>query len=64
MMEVAMTALVASFGALKHMVGLGAMAVSLDYFLLNGYFTEFCGQVMSKGYGQILFDLQSFRSFF
>jgi hypothetical protein len=64
MMEVAMTALVASFGAVKHMVGLGAMAVSLDYFLFNGYCTGFCGQVMSQGYGQLLFDLQSFRGLF
>jgi hypothetical protein len=64
MMEVAMTALVASFGALKHMVGLGAMVVSMDYFLFNGYGTEFCGQVISQGYGQLLFDLQSFRSVF
>jgi hypothetical protein len=75
MMEVAMTALVAtqgeggalvvsSFRALKHIFGLGAMAVTLDYFLFNGSCTEFCGQVLSQGYGQLLFDLQSFRTFF
>jgi hypothetical protein len=75
MMEVAMTALVAtqdgggalvvsSFRVLKHIVGFGAMAVTLDYFLFNGSCTEFCGQVMSQGYGQLLFDLQSFRSLF
>ena len=59
-----MTALVASFGALKHIFGLGAMAVALDYYLLNGSCTEFCGQVVSQGYGQLLYDLQSFRAFF
>ena len=75
MMEVAMTALVAtqdegrgsvisSFRALKHIVGLGAVAITLDYYLLNGSCTEFCGQVVSQGYGQLLYDLQSFRAFF
>jgi hypothetical protein len=58
MMEVAMTALVASFGALKHIFGLGAMAVTLDYFLFNGYCTGFFGQVMSQGYGQLLVDFR------
>jgi hypothetical protein len=58
MMEVAMTALVASFGALKHIFGLGAMAVTLDYYLLNGSCTEFCGQVLSQGYGQLLVDFR------
>jgi hypothetical protein len=75
MMEAAMTALVAtqdnggaslvsSFRALKHIFGLGAMAIALDYYLFNGSCTEFCGQVLSQGYGQLLFDLQSFRSLF
>jgi hypothetical protein len=59
-MEVAMTALIASFGALKHIFGLGAMAVALDYYLLNGSCTEFFGQVLSQGYGQLLVDFKGF----
>jgi hypothetical protein len=55
---------ISSFRALKDIVGLGAVAITLDYYLLNGSCTEFCGHVLSQGYGQLLFDLQSFRSVF
>jgi hypothetical protein len=36
---------ISSFRALKDIVGLGAVAITLDYYLLNGSCTEFCGHV-------------------
>ena len=50
--------------ALKHFVGVMGIAITLDYFLFNGYCTNVSGELFSQAYIQILSELgKSFRGF-
>jgi hypothetical protein len=50
--------------ALKHFVGITGIAITLDYFLFNGYCTNMSGELCSQAYIQILSELgKSFRGF-
>jgi hypothetical protein len=50
--------------ALKHMIGCGAVAITLDFWLLNGYATALCSDLLQQGEGQILSQLEQLRSAF
>ena len=50
--------------ALKHFVGVMGIAITLDYFLFNGYCSNVSGELFSEAYIQILSELgKSFRDF-
>lgn len=49
---------------LEHIIGASALVITLDYFFFNGYYTEFCSQILSQGYGQICMDVQHFGIIF
>jgi hypothetical protein len=50
--------------ALKHFVGVTGIAITLDYFLFNGYCTNVSGELFSQAYIQILSELgKSLRGF-
>ena len=48
--------------ALKHIIGCGALAITLDIWLLNGYATALCSDLLWQGEGQILLQLEQFRN--
>jgi hypothetical protein len=50
--------------ALKHIIGCGAIAIALDAWLLNGYATALCSDLVWQGEGQILSQLEQLRSAF
>jgi hypothetical protein len=48
--------------ALEHFAGITRMAITLDYFLFDGYCTKVSGEFFSQAYIQILSELgKSFR---
>ena len=50
--------------ALEHFAGVTGVAVTLDYFLFNGYCTKVSGDLFSQAYIQILSELgKSFGGF-
>jgi hypothetical protein len=50
--------------ALEHFAGVTSIAISLDYFLFDGYCTKVSGELFSQAYIQILSELgKSFRGF-
>ena len=50
--------------ALEHFAGVTSIAVTLDYFLFDGYCTKVAGELFSQAYVQILSELgKSFRGF-
>ena len=51
--------------ALEHFAGVTSIAISLDYFLFDGYCTKVSGGLFSQAYVQILSELgKAFRGFF
>jgi len=49
--------------ALKHFVGVTGIAITLDYFLFNGYCTNVSGELFSQAYIQILSELGKIHGF-
>jgi hypothetical protein len=50
--------------ALKHIIGCGAIVITLDSWLLNGYTAILCCDLLQQGEGQILSQLEQLRSAF
>jgi hypothetical protein len=59
-----MKAMGGSMSALKHIIGFGAVAITLDFWLLNGYATALCSDLLWQGESQILSQLEQLRSAF
>ena len=49
--------------ALKHFVGFGGIAITLDFFLFNGVCTDACNQILSQTYTKMLAELLQIRTF-
>jgi hypothetical protein len=50
--------------ALKHIIGCGAVAIAPDSWLLNGYATTLCCDLLQQGEVQMLSQLEQLRSAF
>ena len=51
-------------GVLKHMVGCGGIAITLDFLLFNGVCTDACNQILSQTYSKMFAELLQLRTFF
>jgi hypothetical protein len=51
-------------GALKHIVGAGGIAITIDFFLFNGFCTDTCNQLLSQTYATMLSELLQVRTYF
>jgi hypothetical protein len=47
---------------LKHIIGCGSVAITLDFWLLNGYATAVCNDFLLQCEGQILSQLEQLRT--
>jgi hypothetical protein len=50
--------------ALKHIIGLGSVAITLDFFLFNGICTDFFSTIVTQAGDQMVSELELFRTTF
>jgi hypothetical protein len=49
--------------ALKHIIGIGSVAITLDFFLFNGFCTDAFSQILTQAGDQMVAQLELFRTF-
>jgi hypothetical protein len=50
--------------ALKHLVGAGGIAVTIDFLLFNGFCTDTCNQLLSQTYVTMLSEVLQVKGYF